>query len=261
MIKEFLNNKLLRKYLQKITLKKRLPREFKKLPLFVTPDARVKFLKPGNRIFKIDYGELLNIAREEIHLGDVVWDIGSNVGIFTFAAASIVGAEGKVLSVEPDIMLVNLLRKSLQLDKNNDLSIDILSAAIAEKVGISKFFISGRGRTGNTLQKSVRMHSDKSFRTIQLVPTVTLDLLLSVIEPPNFLKIDVEGAEDLVLLGGKQMLHEIRPIIYIEVGVDKQKKVSQILKKAKYELYGPGTITDYRRIDECEFNTIAMPNN
>jgi FkbM family methyltransferase len=226
----------------------------------VTPDSRIKFLRPGSAIFEDEYGELLDVAAKYVGFGDVVWDIGSNVGIFTFAAAEQAGHKGAVLSVEPDITLVQLLRKSAQRRKNADLNVEILSAAVSEKCGVSAFHIAEQGRTANALETERRAVQNQSARRRQLVPTVTLDQLLEISSPPDVLKVDVEGAEDLVLEGGTRVLNDVRPILYCEVGKGKQGSVTDLLKQAEYAIFDPREPLDNcHERDQCVFNTLALP--
>lgn len=77
---------------------RRLPTEFHYTPLYVSPDAQLKYLKIGAHAFD---DELLRIAREHIREDSHVWDVGSNIGVFAFAAASI-ARKGSALAIEAD---------------------------------------------------------------------------------------------------------------------------------------------------------------
>jgi hypothetical protein len=68
-------------------------------------------IRVGRDISKIS-PELFSLAEKLIRPGDVVWDVGANVGLFTFAAAAKTGPTGKVLAIEPDPWLGTLLRRS-----------------------------------------------------------------------------------------------------------------------------------------------------
>ena len=93
------------------------------------------------------------------------------------------------------------------------------------------------------------------------VPTLTLDTLLDYFSYPTFLKIDVEGAEALVLKGAKRLLSEIRPTIYIEVGSEHDKAVTKILIESDYALFdGSLPIREQKPATSCAFNTIAVPH-
>jgi FkbM family methyltransferase len=252
---------MLRKLAERLSrgkaFKRRLPPQFGNTPIFVSPDAQLKYMKITNAAFDT---ELLNIACKYINEGDTVWDVGANIGVFSLAAASIVGPQGYVLAVEPDIWLANLIRRSINLPENQDLHIDVLSTAISDKTGIATFLIARRGRAANTLaltdRNSVVMGG---IREKHLVTTVILDSLLDVSPPPNFIKIDVEGAEFYVLTGASQILSKIRPIIYCEVSPGNAMEIANIFKSAEYELFKVTSSGEKLPIEICDFNTLACP--
>lgn len=233
-------------------IKRRLPEEFGKSPLYVSPDARLQHLRIGGKGFD---QELLRIVAKEIHTDSIVWDIGANVGAFAFAAASI-AKQGSVLAVEADIWLVQLLRKSANLKANQYLNLEILPVAISQQNGIAKFLISKNGRAGNSLESAGGYTNvTGGTREVITVPTLTLDTLLDFYPYPTFVKIDVEGAELEVLKGGSQILNEIRPSFYIEVGNECRKNVTQLFQQSNYQLFD-----GYRKvISSCIANTIAIP--
>ena len=236
--------------------KRRLPAEFGRTALYVSPDSQLKYLKPGASAFD---AELLRVAREELRQGDVVWDIGANVGVFTFAAASRTQS-GDVLAVEPDIWLAGLLRKSANLRQNRMLGVRVLPAAIATEHGVETFLVAQRGRASNALSGPGARGEAGGIREQVLVPTLSLDLLLRSNSAPGFVKIDVEGAEELVLEGATRMLSEIRPTIYIEVGSKACDPVTTLLKDSDYRLCdGALPKGENRTIERCTFNTLAFP--
>ena len=103
---------LLRTITERLTrgmiLKRRMIVNGKNCTLLISPDAQLKYLKFGRGAFDQD---LIGIAEKYVHSKSNVWDIGANVGVFTFASASI-ATEGAVLSVEADIWLAGILRKT-----------------------------------------------------------------------------------------------------------------------------------------------------
>ena len=75
---------------------------------------------------------------------------------------------------------------------------------------------------------------------------------------PDLLKIDVEGAEMLVLAGAEQILTHKRPVVYIEVGEEQAGAVTALLHRHAYVLFdGDGDLD--AKINRCTFNTLAMP--
>lgn len=233
-----------------------LPARFAPTSLYVSPDAQLKYLKPGEDAFD---RELLRIIDTQVREDSIVWDIGANVGVFAFAAAT-VARRGMTLAVEPDIWLAQLMRRSLQLDHNRALSLTVLPAAVSDRNGCATFLIAERGRASNSLESSGGRSQAGGARARVTVPTLTLDTLLEE-TIPTFVKIDVEGAEAAVLRGATRLLRDIRPTIYIEVGEEHVAEVTAMLKAHGYTLFdgadaGSGTAMP---LDRCTFNTLAVP--
>jgi FkbM family methyltransferase len=238
--------------------RRRLPERYESREIYVSPDAQLKYLKPGQRAFD---SELLRIVDQHVHESSVVWDIGANVGVFAFAASS-VARSGMTLAVEPDVWLASLMRRSLRLPSNHHLPLTVLPAAVSDRNGIATFAIAQRGRASNALESVGGRTQAGGIRERLTVPTLTLDTLLNFGAPPTFLKVDVEGAETLVLRGAEQVLRKARPIIYIEVGSEHSEEVGALLRDHQYVLFDGATYThdSAQPLDRCVFNTLAVPS-
>jgi FkbM family methyltransferase len=165
---------LVERFSRGISFKRRLPSEFGCTPLYVSPDAQLKYLKIGVEAFDI---ELLRIAREHIQEDSHVWDVGSNLGVFAFAAASI-ARNGTTLAIEADNWLAQLMRKSSSLRENAGLNLQVLASAVSNKNGVSTLLIAKRGRASNYLEVAGGRSQTGGIRERVTVPTVTLDTLL-----------------------------------------------------------------------------------
>ena len=156
----------------------------------------------------------------------VVWDIGAHFGYHSMLFASLVGEKGKVFSFEPNPY--NRERFSLHLKENANVSdrIKLLDLALSNVKNRVEFSISsnvdGSQSTGSHLN-TVKGPLDKSvyeyfsFETIE-VQTDKGDRLVadSKALKPDLIKLDVEGAEALVLEGCVGS-HESKPILLIEI--------------------------------------------
>ena len=89
------------------------------------------------------------------------------------------------------------------------------------------------------------------IRERQFVPTFTLDSLLDCFDAPNFVKIDVEGAELMALQGSQKLINLVRPIFYIEVGEDISEEVFMIFDSANYTARSP----EGGQLAKCVSNT------
>lgn len=241
-----------------IVIKRHLPARFGRQPVFVSPDAMLKLWKPRS----LDQAghELFAWAAEFVVPGDVVWDIGANVGLFSFAAAAQAGPQGHVIAIEPDSWLVGLLRRSAGEHIAHRARVDVIPLAVAERFGIERFSVAQRGRASNFLADHVGSSQSGGSRRIDLVPAAPLDWLVLSLPPPTVLKIDVEGSEVDVLRGGEKLLKEKPPLILIEVSETNAAAVESILVRHGYALYDldePGRRTLRQH---PAFNTLALPS-
>jgi FkbM family methyltransferase len=238
-------------------IKRRLPHRFAPATLYVSPDSQLRYLKIGEEAFD---RELLQVVDEHIREDSTVWDIGANVGVFAFAAAS-VARRGSTFAVEPDIWLAQLMRRSLRLKSNCDLQLTILPAAISGRCGVETFMIAKRGRASNALESAGGRTEAGGVRERVTVPTLTLDTLIEFAPRPSFVKIDVEGAELSVLKGAARLLREIRPTVYIEVGREYSAEVTSILAENGYRVFdGSKAASERQPMSSCAFNTLAVPS-
>lgn len=237
------------------SFRRRLPSAFGSRPIYVTPDSALGYLKPRWNPSAL---QLMSVANRFVVPGSNVWDIGCNVGVFTIAAAHRAGLNSEVLAVEPDPFLAYLMQCSLLHRDNRDLHISVLCQAVSSSIGLARFLISAHGRSQNALEQSCRGLQGNAIRLAQYVPTTTLDALLAHFRIPSFIKVDVEGAEALVLEGAEKVLSECRPIFYIEVGSEQRDNVAGILKQHRYRIFD-GDATDGCEMDGCPWNTLAVP--
>jgi FkbM family methyltransferase len=236
--------------------KRKLPSPFIDIPIFVTPSAGLKYLfRP---MTKIDPMLLRNVI-ELIRPNDIVWDIGANIGLFTFAAAACAGHDGRVFAFEPDTWLVQILRKSVSAQPETSSPVTIVPAAIASDPSLRQFMIASRSRASNALSGYGRSQTGGG-REIQTIVALSLDWLAEKLPPPNVIKCDVEGAEIEVFSGQSRILSDIRPVIICEVGGEASEEMTDILVKEHYRLYdGEKPLSSNVEISRASYNTIGIP--
>jgi len=180
--------------------------------------------------------------------GKVIFDIGAHIGFHSIYFARLVGPTGKVYAFEPNPK--NVKRFKLICDKNADIKniITIFDVAVsnvsgAEEFSMSEDIESGRS-SGGFIDTADTIRDREAFKqrgfTDTKVRTVPLDLFkkeLGISEAPDLIKIDVEGAESLVLLGAKNTLLSKKPIILLEVhSMLNMFSVVSFLSSLSYEL-------------------------
>ena len=209
--------RILKRFSRGVVLKRRLPKEFGGAPLFVSPEAALAYWRWD--LSTVD-PFLLSMVRELVRPDMTVWDIGANLGLFSFAAA---GLGANVLAVEPDMWLANLIYQSASMNK---LPVTVVPAAVSDRHGIAKLYLSPEGRASNSLS---------GMGIAQNVIAITLDALLDNFAAPQVLKIDVEGVEYSVLRGATRVL-QARPRILVEV-TSHHEQIGELMRHAGYELY------------------------
>ena len=131
-----------------IRFRRRLPKEYGGHVIWTSPDARLRYLRPGVTAFD---RELLQFVRNFISPGQNVYDIGANVGEFAVTASHFVGPQGRVLAIEPDPFLCALLHRTVAEPGNMGLPLEVLCVAVADRDGLAPFHVASRGRASNAL--------------------------------------------------------------------------------------------------------------
>lgn len=150
------------------------------------------------------------IAARLIRPAATVLDIGANRGWYTVMAAALVGPAGRVLAVEPDDRMRRVLERNVALNEiASRVSVEAVAASHASgtvgwisAVEGSLSHMAGPAEDGSVTRKSA----------------ATLDELLNRhgIERPDFIKVDVEGAEFQVLSGCQFSRFEPLPVLMFE---------------------------------------------
>ncbi|BCX19561.1 MAG: hypothetical protein KatS3mg117_3243 [Geminicoccaceae bacterium] len=126
-------------------------------------------------------------------------------------------------------------------------------------VNVARFAIAARGRAANALS-GYGSSQMGGVREELLVPTATLDQLLEAAFPPDLVKIDVEGAELLVLDGAERLLREVRPTLLVEVAAENAEAATERFRRAGYRLHDAAEPEKgFPEIDRCTWDTLAVP--
>jgi FkbM family methyltransferase len=147
--------------------------------------------------------ETQGVLARLVHEGDVVYDIGANVGFFTLLSAKLAGRGGAVYAFEPLPQNLDVLRRHIAL---NGAGARVFDVALSSSSGVARF-ASGANPSMGRLEEGGDIE----------VRTETLDGLVTSgqIPPPRAMKIDVEGAEYDVLTGATELLARDRPFILL----------------------------------------------
>jgi FkbM family methyltransferase len=147
--------------------------------------------------------------RDLVPPGSTVVDVGANVGFFTLKFACWVGEQGLVIAIEPD------------LENFETLAAKIAAAGFESRVRLHNAAASAQA--GSVRLQRNELHPGDHRITFGAqgitVPAVTIDDLVAEAgaQSVSLVKIDVQGAEMLLLEGAKRTLEQMRPALFVEV--------------------------------------------
>ncbi len=158
-----------------------------------------------------------------IRAGSVAFDIGANFGMMSLYMGRITGSGGRVYAFEPSPANEAVLR--FHCEHNRRLNIQPVRAAVSNEHdnSVSFFLLDGGLHSGNSLtfDRDHVPNLDPALHAAQKeiqVKTITIDGFCEAQNvTPDLIKIDVEGAELLVLEGARQTLLNKRPAVILAV--------------------------------------------
>lgn len=173
---------------------------------------------------------LTKFFADRIKPGDTVIDIGANLGYYSVLAADLVGPEGRMVAVEPNPAMFDLLRQSLQVNGFSARS-DLRNIALGgDESGSMPFFVP-RGEPKNGRFISANEDRDWLSRNGSIFDVKAESLSPDDYARVDFIKIDVEGAEVMVLDEIAPLIERFKPLIVCEVNFSRGYSYSDIVDR------------------------------
>ena len=163
-----------------------------RLKIFITSIMDLSYIDSSQNNLLKKYINILNVE-------DIFVDVGANIGYYSILASKRVGDKGMVYSFEPSGREYKRLLDNIVL--NDCRNIIPYNFALSNYQGNSIFLISEK-HTGLNKLGSENIENTKQYR----VPVFLLDRVITNSKEIALIKIDVEGAEFLVLLGMTELL-------------------------------------------------------
>ena len=163
-----------------------------------------------------DFGrEIIPFLEAILKPGQQFIDIGANIGLYAILASQLVGDRGRVLAIEPVPSVFSLL--SSNITRNNLRNITLFNGVVTAQSGTCHLNIVEGSPEYSSMGSIVHPHAPNKIQELTVLGE-TLDNLVSENGlDPVLVKIDVEGAEGLVLSGADFVLRNKRPAILSEL--------------------------------------------
>lgn len=185
--------------------------------LYKTKDGDFFWLNPqnylDNEIITTGIWEPMstNVVKRLVKSGDVVLDIGANIGYYTVLLSKLIGADGKVIAFEPTEYFGKILKDNLA--ENHVTNCLVQKYGLSENLNHREICI---GDDSATLQweSDISPHNGKEKITLKRLDDIIDDFEL---ERLDFIKIDVDGHEPAFLKGAINTIKKYKPIVLLEV--------------------------------------------
>lgn len=173
----------------------------------------------------------VELVNNEIKNGDIVLDIGANIGYYTLIFAKLTGQGGKVFAFEPEPTNFSLLKKNVEI--NGYKNVEFIQKAVSDKIGNAKLYLCEYNKGCHTI------YDPNDGRKSIEIETISLDeYFKNYTGKIDFIKIDIEGAEWLALKGMLNLLEnydlkivtEFAPILIKKFGIEPKEYLNLILQ-------------------------------
>jgi FkbM family methyltransferase len=185
--------------------------------------------------------EIVNLIKHTIRPGDVCLDLGANVGAHTLVMAHATGPTGRVIALEPHPQICDRLLQNVSLNRLSNVT--VVAAALSDTNGSIDLYGFADDAFHQGISSLLPGQEAKLRIRARAVRGFTLQRECNI-ESCDFLKIDVEGAEGLVLAELGELISGHRPVIICEYRRHQWEKfgrsagpVIDELKRLNYDIY------------------------
>lgn len=157
------------------------------------------------------YEPEISFVEKTLSPGEVFVDGGANLGIYTVLASSAVGHDGRVLSFEPGAETFERLRRSIAAGEFDNVT--PFCKALSDHVGSARLY-----HTQNHMVSYSLTSSGDEDNESEPVETITIDEAVAQagLDRLDFIKLDIEGAEEAAMRGASGSIDRWKPIILFE---------------------------------------------
>ena len=162
--------------------------------------------------------------------GDIVVEVGANIGALTLPLANAVGDSGRVYAFEPQRIVFQTLCANMAMNSINN--VECFQAAVSSEDGhifVPDIHYDKESNFGN--------FKADAFAEGSRVPKIVLDNFLEL-PGLRLLKVDAEGMEYDVITGAKKLIEKFRPVLYVENDRDdKAQQLIDLIRSYDYRMF------------------------
>ena len=138
--------------------------------------------------------------------GDTVLDLGGNIGTTALLFSKQVGEHGRVFAFEPVVHAV--LRENLA--KNGVRNAEVIPKGVSSETGTARIEISDFCLDSSLVHREEKVDHYRESRDVELI---RLDDFVAErkLDRVDFIKMDIEGAEEMALCGARETIERFRP--------------------------------------------------
>lgn len=160
--------------------------------------------------------DVLVALRQLLRPGAVFWDIGANYGFMSIFVDKVFEGRVRTVAFEPSPIVLPELRRNLELNRCRN--VEVQPFCLSDRIGTVPFYVSKDQSWNATM---IREFAESSAEDIEIeVESSTIDVCVGRLPAPDVIKLDVEGAEHLVIAGGREFLARRRPALIAEYNVE-----------------------------------------
>ena len=174
----------------------------------------------------------MEFVRKLVTPGMQIIDIGANHGVYTLTMAKLLQGQGQITAYEPANSVFTLLQKSVEANALN--TVEIVNAGLSDREGEATLFLSENSELNSLKQGGASQTNEK----IQLL-ALDRELERRGWQDISFVKLDAEGEEPKILIGGRQFFLEQSPLVMFELKHGQQVNLPliQLFQVLGYNIY------------------------
>jgi len=197
-----------------------------------TPLGRFWIPAGSDSALRLNVAEQLNliygVGEQAVKSGDIVLDCGANVGVYTRVALQ-AGAK-RVVAIEPAPENLECLRRGFS-DEISAGRVVLYEKGVWDKEDMLTLFVDPHNSAGDSFVIHLKSDEEKHGMPVTTIDKLSAELGL---ERVDYIKMDIEGAEQRALLGARETIRKFHPRLSLSTyhRPDDPVKIPQIVRDA-----------------------------